>query len=178
MGLFSNLFGNNGNDIDNALGKMKDLAEDLASVKYADEDEKRLMNNQGTPLSDSMPLGDNSYVSGPSGDSWGPVMPAEENQFNSGLKPSEYFDKIYSAEFAEYHIDKVKAGWSDTAFIFNKDGARKLVVELLSDGTQRNKLRNECRAQGVPYLRFYYDHQGWWNTRSYVVRRTLDALNG
>ena len=105
-------------------------------------------------------------------------MPAEENQFNSGLKPSEYFDKIYSAEFAEYQIDKVKAGWSDTAYIFNKDGARKLVVELLSDGTQRNKLRNECRAQGVPYLRFYYDHQGWWNTRSYVVRRTLDALNG
>jgi hypothetical protein len=46
----------------------------------------------------------------------------------------------------------------------------------MSDGTQRYKLRNECRAQGIPYLRFYYDHDGWWNTRSYVTRRIAGQL--
>ena len=32
------------------------------------------------------------------------------------------------------------------------------------------------RAQGIPYLRFYYNHEGWWNTRSYVTRRIANAL--
>jgi len=34
MGLFSNLFGNDGKDIDNALNKMKNLAEDIMNAAH------------------------------------------------------------------------------------------------------------------------------------------------
>ena len=53
----------------------------------------------------------------------------------------------------------------------------RVVVPILPDSSETKKLRRECQAQGVPYLRFYYDHEGWWNTRSYVTRRTRDALS-
>ena len=46
----------------------------------------------------------------------------------------------------------------------------------MSENSEANKLRSACRAQGLPYVRFYYDHDGWWNTRSYVVSRTRAAL--
>ena len=56
-------------------------------------------------------------------------------------------------------------------------GERKvLVAELMSERSEANKLRSACRAQGLPYVRFYYDHDGWWKTRSYVVSRTRAAL--
>ena len=46
----------------------------------------------------------------------------------------------------------------------------------MSENSEANKLRASCRAQGLPYVRFYYDHDGWWNTRSYVAGRTRAAL--
>ena len=46
MGLFSSLFGEKGKEADSVLDKMKQLADDLDGVKYADEDEKRIMNGQ------------------------------------------------------------------------------------------------------------------------------------
>ena len=30
--------------------------------------------------------------------------------------------------------------------------------------------------KGLPYLRFYFDHEGWWNTRAYVTKRVAEAL--
>ncbi len=177
MGLFSNLFGEKGKEADSVLDKMKQLADDLDGVKYADEDEKRIMNGGSAPASaDSGSFSATFTEDAVCGDSWGPVMPSEPNQFNSGLKPRDYFLKIFNEDFSTYQLEEIKSGWSDVAFNFVQNGQKKLVVELMSDGTQRYKLRNECRAQGIPYLRFYYDHDGWWNTRSYVTRRVANAL--
>ena len=52
-----------------------------------------------------------------------------------------------------------------------------LIVELLSRKSDSKKLRQSCRLQGIPYLRFYYDYDGWWNTRAYVDERVGKALN-
>ena len=100
MGLFSNLFGEKGKEADSVLDKMKQLADDLDGVKYADEDEKRIMNGQ--PASASADSGSFSATfteEAECGDSWGPVMPSEPNQFNSGLKPRDYFLKIFNEDF-------------------------------------------------------------------------------
>ena len=169
MGLFSSLFGDKGKEADSVLDKMKQLANDLDGVKYADDDEKKIMNSGSASATFT--------ESAVCGDSWGPVMPSEPNQFNSGLDYKDYFEKIFREEFPSYQLQKYKSGWYDVAFNFVQDGQKKLVVELLNDGTQRYKIRNECRAQGIPYLRFYYNHEGWWNTRSYVTRRIANALN-
>ena len=108
MGLFANLFGNAGKDIDDTLGKMKDLADDIASVKYADDDEKRLMNGQpAAPANDAASFSATfTEEEGPSGDSWGPNMPSEPNQFNSGLSYQDYFSKVFGEAFPEYQVNK------------------------------------------------------------------------
>ena len=36
----------------------------------------------------------------------------------------------------------------------------------------------ECAAAAIPYLRFYHNHDGWWNTRAYVTQRVRGALGG
>ena len=64
----------------------------------------------------------------------------------------------------------------DVFFTFTQGGRKALVVEIMSESSASQKLKNQCAAEGVPYLRFYHDHPGWWNTRSYVVRRVTDAL--
>ena len=50
----------------------------------------------------------------------------------------------------------------------SKDGSAKRA---------RYRIRKECRAAGVPYLRYYYNYHGWWNTKAYVIERTGKALN-
>ena len=117
--------------------------------------------------------------SGPSGFSWGPDMPNEENQFSFNGAYHEYFEGIYRSEFPDYQIDQTFPQYrAATVFTFVKDGRKALVVEIISERSNPNKLRSDCTKQGVPYLRFYYDHDGWWNTRRYVVERTGKALNG
>ncbi len=115
------------------------------------------------------------------GVSWGEEMPAEENLFNSGKAPAAYFKDIFLAEFADYELAE-EAGWggADRSWIFRfrKGGEDKLVVELLPENSSAVKLREKCRKQGLPYLRYYTNHEGWWNTRSYVVNRTRAALGG
>ena len=104
-------------------------------------------------------------------------MPDEENQFSFNGSYADYFDTVYKAEFPDYQI--VHAPARDrlaTIFTFSKDGSTALIVELLSETSSAKKLRASCAAAGIPYLRFYYDHHGWWNTRSYVVGRTKAAL--
>ena len=176
MGLFSNLFGEKGKEADSVIDKMKQLADDLDGVKYADEDEKRIINGGSSSVASSGSFSATFTEEAECGDSWGPVMPSEPNQFNSGLKYKDYFEKIFKEEFSTYQIEEFKVGWRDVGYNFIQDGQKKLVVELMGDSTQRHKLRNDCRAQGIPYLRFYYDHDGWWNTRSYVTRRIAGQL--
>ena len=180
MGLFSNLFGDSGKDLDNALSKMKNLADN-----FVDEDEARLRQNKTTAPSGSESLGNNPrpvsvtpvVEEGPSGDSWGSVMPSEENQYNSGLNYQAYFSKVFDEAFPSYQIDKedIRDGRA-MSFTFSQGGVKKLVVEVISERSNPYKLRNDCRQQHVPYLRYYYDYNGWWNTKSYVTRRTSKAL--
>ena len=186
MGLFSNLFGSDGKDIDNALNKMKNLAEDIMDDGQINSQQNRpaasspaapaaASGNNGISLNNSNSAPE--YVDGPSGDSWGPNMPAEENQFNSGLDYKTYFTNIFESEFSSYQINKEIPPYRNALiFTFSQGGAKKLVVEIISDKTNPYKLRNDCRAQGIPYIRYYYDHDGWWNTKSYVIRRTTNAL--
>lgn len=105
-------------------------------------------------------------------------IPAEENQYNSGLPYDAYFEKIYREEFPDYKITKEAGTYTRPSCIltFVKGGKKALVVELLSDRSEVKKLRTICRNSGIPYLRFYYDHHGWWNLKSYVIERTRQEL--
>ena len=107
-------------------------------------------------------------------------MPPEENQYSFNGSYVEYFDKVFREEFPSYRIEHAPApkGRRATIFTFYNAQGKALVVELMSENSVARMLRQECAAENIPYLRFYYDHQGWWNTRSYVVRRTLAALRG
>ena len=179
MGLFANLFGNAGKDIDDTLGKMKDLADDIASVKYADDDEKRLMNGQPAASNNDAASFSATFTEeeGPSGDSWGPTMPAEPNQFNSGLSYQDYFSKIFGEAFPDYQVNREEhKNGKATIYTFYLAGVKKLVVEVTSCSVYRYKIAKDCRAEGIPHLRYYHDYDGWWNTASYVTRRTAKAL--
>lgn len=179
MGLFSNLLGNSGKDLDDALNKMKNLADDILD----DGQINSQPNQSSAPVANAEPLRDpepsySTFVEeAECGDSWGPVMPSEPNQFNSGLSYQDYFSKVFNQAFPAYQIDKedVRNG-SAMVFTFSQAGSKKLVVEVISERSNPYKVRKDCRAQGIPYLRYYYDYNGWWNTESYVSRRTSKAL--
>ena len=128
-----------------------------------------------------------------SGLSWGEKMPREENQYSYPGEYYEYFAMIFARDFPSLRAEQAGRfmGNDDRAVRYGRpqpkrrvatvftlwDGSRKaLVVELLSEHAQTTKLRNDCDRQGIPYLRFYYNHRGWWNTRSYVVERVRQAL--
>ncbi len=113
----------------------------------------------------------------PSGDSWGETMPAEENQFSFPGRYHEYFMKVFSEDFPAYRLER-EIGTNEyyTVITFWQGDSKALVVELKSETSSSNRLRKDCQAAGIPYLRFYYNHDHWWNTRSYVVGRTRAAL--
>lgn len=106
-------------------------------------------------------------------------IPAEENQYNSGLSFLEYFDKVFKEEFPEYEIAR-KERLPGRAFVYSFviNGKTALNAEIMSEKCSANMFRKECLKNGTPYVRFYFDHEGWWNTRAYVADRTRRALNG
>lgn len=110
------------------------------------------------------------------GNSWGPTMPDEPNQFNYNGTWFEYFDGIFRGEFNTYRIvsDRPRNGYAVFTFYRGDDVA--LIVELLAQSSCVEKIRRDCRRAGIPYLRYYHNHEGWWNTRSYVTQRTRAAL--
>ena len=110
-----------------------------------------------------------------SGFSWGEDMPAEENQYSFQGSYLAYFDMVFSQALPQYRITRETSGKS-TVYSFWQGERKALVAELMSECSEANKLRSACRAQGLPYVRFYYDHDGWWNTGSYVISRTRAAL--
>ncbi len=113
----------------------------------------------------------------PSGVSWGEVMPAEENQFSFGGSFDEYFEKIYREEFSDFSVTKeFPQNRNACIFTFVKDGRAVLKVELISEKSSPYKIKRECEQMGIGYTRFYFDHHGWWNTRSYVIERTRNAI--
>ena len=104
-------------------------------------------------------------------------MPDEENQYNFPGTYLEYFSSIFNKDFAEYSPEYFKEpNWKSEHFTFFDGGKKALVVELLSRKSNAKRIRALCRQQGIPYLRFYYDYDGWWNTRAYVVGRVNKAL--
>ena len=178
MGLFSKLFGD---DAGKAVGDL------LNSFGAGNNNQGSNNSSQGVILNGQpmvgggsiTPTNNNGYndaASQPSGRSWGPVMPAEENQFNYRGDHIQYFEEIFRNEFPEYQLEKVIEGKA-TVFTFYSGGVKALVVELLNSNSGRYRQREECRRSGIPYLRYYYDHEGWWNTRSYVIDRTRAAIS-
>lgn len=104
-------------------------------------------------------------------------LPNEENQFNFGGTYQEYFEMIFAEDFPEFEVSKqISSSGRDVIYTFTSNGEKRLVIEILHEGASVNKLRNDCKAQGMPYLRFYYNHDGWWNTRSYVRDRIRKAV--
>jgi hypothetical protein len=166
MGILSSLFGS----------KTEKIAKDMLG-EYAKSAKERIPNQNYNDDYNNEPEETENVSS--IGVSYGRKKPAEENQFDYKGKYTEYFEKVYREEFPEYdiQIDKETDNWNKVSVITFYSGENKaLVVELLSETSKRKKLRSECADNGIPYLRFYYDHRGWWNTRSYVVDRTKKAL--
>ncbi|MBO4392221.1 MAG: hypothetical protein J5816_02840 [Clostridia bacterium] len=119
-----------------------------------------------------------SYASA-SGFSWGEDMPNEENQFNFNGTFTQYFESIFNSDFSSYRYEKeMLRGGSRIVYTFYGAVGKVLVVELMPESSSAYKLRNDCKNSNIAYLRFYYNHHGWWNTRSYVVSRMRSVLKG
>ena len=174
MGILSKLFGDKNEK--SALDRLKGIVQE--AVEGITGEEKPAPAPQTQPLQ----VGGGSVTpipaaTGPSGFSWGEVMPDEENQFNYSGTYVEYFEKIFRENFPDYRIEKeLRSGMKAAVFTFWRGDAKALVVELLSQGSDAYRLRKQCRADGIAYLRYYYDHEGWWNTKAYVIERTSGAL--
>ena len=82
--------------------------------------------------------------------------------------PAYRFEKSYIDDYGKHRV----------IYTFYSGEAKDLVVELMTESSEAVKFRNDCVKAGIPYLRFYYDHEGWWNTRSYVVGRIRNILKG
>lgn len=183
MGLLSKLFGNDkemekaAKDILGGIfgeaAKQQQEAEAKRSTNVWDEAPKQ-QDYQGY----AAPAYDDEE-DGPSGESWGPRMPQEENQYNYNGAWYNYFENIFRSDFPEYSfVREEKYGMKRLVYTFTGARGTALVVELMSRTSSSKKLRENCQNQGIPYLRFYYDYDGWWNTRNYVVKRMRNAING
>lgn len=118
------------------------------------------------------PPADNGYEP-----DWYETVPAEECQYNYNGPYLDYFAKVFREEFPGYEIRRETIEeWRRYKFVFGKAGADALVVELMTEKSEANSLRKQCRQNGMPYVRFYFDHEGWWNTRKYVTERVKNAL--
>ena len=176
MGILSKLFGGDKNE-KSALDLLKGIVQE--AVEGTGREEKPV---SAAPAAPQVQVGGGSvvptaYEEGPSGFSWGPVMPNEENQFNFNGTYIEYFETVFRENFPEYQITKeLRSGTKAAVFTFRSGGETALIVELLSQGSDANRIRKQCRANGIAYLRYYYDHDGWWNTKAYVIERTRGAL--
>ena len=172
MGLFSKLLGENSE----LGGLIKDVANAIKqeSVNLHENEETDTETTYGNANAEII---ETDSEIGPSGFSWGPVMPLDENQYNFSGTYKEYFDHVFRSDFPDYHIESVDVNnGRTTVFTFWNGDRKALVVELLSRKSSVYKLRADCKAEGIPYLRFYYDYHGWWNTREYVKHRTRNAL--
>ncbi|MBR4728602.1 MAG: hypothetical protein IK080_12010 [Clostridia bacterium] len=173
MGLFDKLF--NDPNAQAALKQAKNLAQNVLS-----EAQKKVDSMQkpqaASPAQTAAPV--RPAASAPSGDSWGEEMPAEENQYNFNGTYDQFFQSIFRAEFPDYTVQAApnNQNRSGMQYVFRSGDKIALVVEVMTDRSVAQKLRRACEARGIPYLRFYHDHPGWWNTRSYVVRRVRAAL--
>lgn len=177
MGLLNKLFGGKAS-ADEALNVIKNTARNLLN-----EAEKAAYSAQSStasaPQAPAQPAPAAPAETTPAGCSWGPTVPAEPCQYNYNGSYGDYFTEVFTQDFPEYRVEKEPAPNADRMTFTFFDGERKaLVVEILSQSSSVYKNRRECAKLGIPYLRFYHDHWGWWNTRSYVTDRVRNALGG
>ena len=187
MSLLSKLLGDSKKELAPVLDALKEAAQkagvdSLLNEVQASQNAKPAQSAQSAPASapqNVRPARRWEAEPSESGFSWGEDMPAEENQYSFNGDYLAYFDMVFSQEFPQYRITREtpKKGRS-TVYSFWQGERQVLIAELMSENSEANKLRSECRTRGVPYVRFYYDHDGWWNTRSYVAQRTRAALEG
>ena len=185
MGLFSKLLGDAA-ERNEALNSLKNAAKEIAGdvekkatelAQKASEAAANAQQNAARPASAPAAAAAPKPPRAESGDSWGEEMPAEENQYSFAGSYAQYFEMIFREDFPAYTVTKEAADPSRrTVFTLWENGRQALVVEVMTDGSSAQKIRRACEAAGTPYLRFYFDHDGWWNTRSYVVRRVKNAL--
>ncbi|MBQ5334700.1 MAG: hypothetical protein J6Z45_01990 [Oscillospiraceae bacterium] len=173
MGLFSNLLGGKKPDSP-LLDKLLDVLD-----KTAEQAQQNASAGEPETAQPAEPTAEAAPAQNLSGLPWGgDVPPAEENSFTFRGTYLEYFEYVFRAEFPEYTLDIEQYNNGKRAVIrFMKDGSCALVTELLNDSASVFKLRRDTLRAGIPYLRYYYGHEGWWNTRSYVTERTRAALN-
>ena len=116
----------------------------------------------------------------PLGRSWGERMPDEPNQFNYPGSYREYFEEIFREDFPEltFYREQNPKSSRASSYTFYRGAQKVLVIELVGQGCDVYLLRRNCEREGMPYLRFWYDHDGWWNARSYVVKRMREAMQG
>ena len=109
--------------------------------------------------------------------SWYDEVPAEECQYNYSGPYLEYFSKVFREDFPRYDVTLETIDESRRyKYTFRFGGEVKLIVELMTEKSCANAFRRECQRNGIPYLRFYFDHEGWWNTRAYVDERVGEVL--
>ena len=174
MGLFSKLLGENSE----LGGLIKDVANAIKQ-ESVNLHENENTDTEATYQNNAEEVSAGAAEEGPSGFSWGPVMPAEENQYNYNGTYKEYFSEVFRSEFPAYRIESADVNnGRTTVFTFWSGDRKALVVELLSRKSSVYKLRSDCAKEGVAYLRYYYDYHGWWNTREYVKQRTRKSLEG
>ena len=179
MGLFSKLI----NDVKKGdLNSLKNTVQQIADNAYdavnnAVEGKPTQHTAQSAPQQAAPQQGGWQPPADPSGDSWGPRMPNEPNQFNFNGNYVQYFESVLREEFGAYAVH-TDASEMDRRTVFTLTGAagKALVIEVMTENSEARKIRRTCEKEGVPYLRFYFDHDGWWNTRSYVTRRIRAAL--
>ena len=181
MGLFSKFLSEN-KEAQNALNKLRNFA-DQALKNAADQQNNAPQPQQqgyNQPVYNQQPQQTWAPAEpAPSGWSWGETMPDEENQFSFNGRYNQYFETVFREAFPEYGLNVEQPRGRDcTIFTFTQGGRVALIVEVMSQSSSAQALRRNCRANGTPYLRFYHNHEGWWNTRSYVVTRVRNALAG
>ena len=129
----------------------------------------------------------------------GDIVPDEPNQYNYKGEPKNFFLEVLTAAFPEYTVRMHDASYPTRpswergpfgsyrqipgkpvpAYIFTvQDGSEvKLAVELLSQASKNRKNnRKTFEEQHIPFTRFYYDVDGWWNTKSYIRERAYAAI--
>lgn len=170
MGLFDSLKSIAGKAISDAVS---DGIKKAVGPAAGEQKEPVQSSHSGQVISNGAP----KAAETPSGRSWGETMPAEPNQYNYNGTWKQYFENIFLTEFASYRKTHEKGyGKTTDVYRFYKGDDQVLVVELCPSKFDGSSLRSKCRGLGIPYLRFYYDYDGWWNTRSYVVDRMQKAI--
>ena len=173
MGIFSKLFGGNKEAEKTATELFNSLFANAKDNKPAAEKPQTAQPQNTKPEQPKQPEYD------PELSEWEQI-PAEECQYNYGGDFEQYFEHVFAEDFPAYRTEKTYVNKPDcskrVAYTFYSGPSKALVVELMPESSEAKKFREDTKRSGTPYLRFYYNHEGWWNKRSYVTARIKTVL--